>query len=306
MLGHHRSRPRGADRRGAVARRRPGIARAEVQELDRDAPDYDRALVELAALLQRIAIAQIVPEAAAAGGGIRRADPDPLGAGDVGRGCAALLPDRTRGPPRSAMAPEPRLGFEMTLLRMLAFRPRPQRLRCGGALPRAPSAAGARSGSSALRAGTPIAARVAPVAARSAAPRRSPSRRGSAARDQRTFVAGRRRGRKVERHGAPVRIELRARLVRQWMCSRCGSIRSAAERRTRAIEEKLVQGLTKYLGRDIRVIFEVADAVARHAGAAARPGGAGSMRSAPRRHSRRIRRSRACASVSAPRWMPPR
>ncbi len=34
-------------------------------ELDRDAPDYDRALVELAALLQRIAIVQIVPEAAA-------------------------------------------------------------------------------------------------------------------------------------------------------------------------------------------------------------------------------------------------
>src|SRR5580692_683356 len=37
---------------------------ARVSELDRDAPDYDRALVELAALLQRIAIVQIVPEAA--------------------------------------------------------------------------------------------------------------------------------------------------------------------------------------------------------------------------------------------------
>src|SRR5580692_11260399 len=37
---------------------------AEVRELDRGAPDYDRALVELATLLQRIAIVQIVPEAA--------------------------------------------------------------------------------------------------------------------------------------------------------------------------------------------------------------------------------------------------
>src|ERR1700677_2065385 len=37
---------------------------SEVKELDRDAPDYDRALVELAAFLQRIAIVQIVPEAA--------------------------------------------------------------------------------------------------------------------------------------------------------------------------------------------------------------------------------------------------
>src|ERR1039457_421339 len=36
----------------------PGLL-AQVRELDRDAPDYDRALVDLAALLQRIAIAQI-------------------------------------------------------------------------------------------------------------------------------------------------------------------------------------------------------------------------------------------------------
>src|SRR6202011_2343312 len=37
---------------------------AVVRELDRDSPDYDRALVELAAFLQRIAIVQIVPDAA--------------------------------------------------------------------------------------------------------------------------------------------------------------------------------------------------------------------------------------------------
>jgi len=36
--------------------------------------------------------------------------------------------------------------------------------------------------------------------------------------------------------------------------------RSVDGRRSRAIEEKLLQGLAKYLGRDIRVIFEVADA----------------------------------------------
>src|SRR5450755_4599500 len=57
--------------RGHVGRLIEAIARgdgaallAEVRELDRDAPDYDRALVELAAFLQRIAIVQIVPEAA--------------------------------------------------------------------------------------------------------------------------------------------------------------------------------------------------------------------------------------------------
>src|SRR5271170_4101745 len=41
----------------------PGLL-AQVGELDGDAPDYDRALVDLAALLQRIAIVQIVPDAA--------------------------------------------------------------------------------------------------------------------------------------------------------------------------------------------------------------------------------------------------
>ncbi len=44
----------------------PGLL-AQVRELDRDAPDYDRALVDLAALLQRIAIVQIVPGSGAAG-----------------------------------------------------------------------------------------------------------------------------------------------------------------------------------------------------------------------------------------------
>jgi DNA polymerase III tau subunit V interacting with alpha len=34
---------------------------------------------------------------------------------------------------------------------------------------------------------------------------------------------------------------------------------AASDRRTRPIEEKLVQGLSKYLGRDIRIVFETAD-----------------------------------------------
>ena len=57
--------------RGHVGRLIDALARAdgpallaEVRELDLDAPDYDRALVELAAFLQRVAIVQIVPEAA--------------------------------------------------------------------------------------------------------------------------------------------------------------------------------------------------------------------------------------------------
>jgi hypothetical protein len=34
---------------------------------------------------------------------------------------------------------------------------------------------------------------------------------------------------------------------------------AASDRRTRPIEEKLVQGLSKYLGRDIRIVFETGE-----------------------------------------------
>src|SRR3984893_6428069 len=48
----------------ALARADGAAILAEAKALDRDAPDYDRALVEVAAFLQRIAIVQIVPDAA--------------------------------------------------------------------------------------------------------------------------------------------------------------------------------------------------------------------------------------------------
>src|SRR5579883_2680770 len=49
----------------ALARGAGAAMLAEVRELDRDAPDYDRVLMELGGLLQRIALAQVVPEAVA-------------------------------------------------------------------------------------------------------------------------------------------------------------------------------------------------------------------------------------------------
>ena len=62
------------------------------------------------------------------------------------------------------MAPEPRLGFEMTLLRMLAFRPETAAAASAGGAPPASarSAAGARSGSE--RRAWPQVAPIAPVA----------------------------------------------------------------------------------------------------------------------------------------------
>jgi hypothetical protein len=37
---------------------------------------------------------------------------------------------------------------------------------------------------------------------------------------------------------------------------------STADRRVRSIEDKLLQGLSKYLGRDIRIVFETAQGLA--------------------------------------------
>ena len=96
---------------------------AEVRELDRDAPDYDRALVDLATLLQRIAIVQIVPDAAP--------QDEEFDAALLTQLAQAISPEDAQlyyqialaGRRDLNMAPEPRIGFEMTLLRMLAFRP---------------------------------------------------------------------------------------------------------------------------------------------------------------------------------------
>src|SRR5882724_3157479 len=107
----------------ALARADGSALLAEVKELDRDAPDYDRALVELAAFLQRVAIVQIVPEAAI--------QDEEFEADSLTRLAQAISPEDVQlyyqialgGRRDLAMAPEPRAGFEMTLLRMLAFRP---------------------------------------------------------------------------------------------------------------------------------------------------------------------------------------
>jgi DNA polymerase-3 subunit gamma/tau len=117
----------------------PGLL-AEVRELDRDAPDYDRALGDLAALLQRIAVVQVVPDVAH--------QDEEYDAQTLGTLARAMAPEDVQlyyqialgGRRDLAMAPEPRVGFEMSLLRMLAFRPE------AVAAHPAPVAASARSG----------------------------------------------------------------------------------------------------------------------------------------------------------------
>jgi DNA polymerase-3 subunit gamma/tau len=228
---------------------------AQVQELDRDAPDYDRALVELAAFLQRIAIAQIVPEAVQ-----HEEEFDAQSLARLGQAMSAedvqLYYQIALGGRRDlAMAPEPRLGFEMTLLRMLAFRPETAAT-AGGDLRRAPSSRAPAPAPAAQVAPAaqitpvaPVAAPAPPLAALAAVPFaiNENSWPDVVAAAQLSGMA-----RQFALNCVPASFENGVLTLRLD--------RSVDGRRSRAIEEKLLQGLAKYLGRDIRVIFEVADA----------------------------------------------
>ncbi|MCW8845742.1 MAG: DNA polymerase III subunit gamma/tau [Gammaproteobacteria bacterium] len=89
--------------------------------LAQDAPDFDKALIDLSSLLQKIAVHQVVP-----GAGLEDEDDD-----SVQRLAGMLTPEDVQlfyqiaitGRRDIDLAPDPKSGFEMTLLRMLAFKP---------------------------------------------------------------------------------------------------------------------------------------------------------------------------------------
>jgi len=218
---------------------------AEVKDLDRDAPDYDRALVELATFLQRIAIVQIVPAAAA--------EDEEFDAAQLARLAQAISAEDAQlyyqiaiaGRRDLSMAPEPRVGFEMTLLRMLAFRPEtaaeslaPGRALNPAAAPGyAPAAAAAASPPGAIAAANTVALRLTTVDAAN-----WPAVVDAAA------LSGMVRQLALNCVPAAFENNVLTLLLDQ----------AATDRRTRPIEDKLVQGLSKYLGREIRVLFEAA------------------------------------------------
>jgi DNA polymerase III subunit gamma/tau len=227
----------------------PGLL-AQVTELDRDAPDYDRALADLAAFLQRIAIVQIVPDAAQED---EEYDAEVLARMSRSMGAEDLqlyYQIALAGRRDLSLAPDPRLGFEMTLLRMLAFRPD---------APAAATTAGtaAAAGSGAGRA--PLQATVTSIVpappgniapASSVAPPAVPA--GIDAASWPRIVEGANLSGMVRQFAlncVPASFE------RDVLTLRLDE--GVDARRSRAIEDKLVQALTKYLGRAIRLVFEV-------------------------------------------------
>jgi DNA polymerase-3 subunit gamma/tau len=107
----------------ALAANDASVLLGRVAELDEAAPDYAAVLAELLSLLQRVALVQVVPGAAPDDG---LADP-----GELQRLAEWLPPEDVQlfyqiallGRRDLPLAPDPRGGFEMALLRMLCFRP---------------------------------------------------------------------------------------------------------------------------------------------------------------------------------------
>jgi len=103
----------------------PGLL-GQVRQLDELAPDYQDVLAGLATLLQQVAVLQVAgPEALDAEAGVE-------GDGELLAGLAGRLAPETvqlmyqiavTGRRDLALAPDPRTGFEMALLRMVAFHP---------------------------------------------------------------------------------------------------------------------------------------------------------------------------------------
>lgn len=93
-----------------------------VQNMSEFAPDYEGSLDELLSLIHRVAIAQVVPDA------IDNHAGDAARVAQIARTITAedaqlFYQMALNGKRDIALSPDPRRGFEMILLRMLAFRP---------------------------------------------------------------------------------------------------------------------------------------------------------------------------------------
>jgi DNA polymerase-3 subunit gamma/tau len=241
--------------RGHVARIIAALARqdgpgllAQVRDLDRDAPDYDRALIEMSAFLQRIAVVQVVPDAAE--------KDEEFDAQELGRFAELMSPEDVQlyyqialGARRDlAMAPDPRVGFEMALLRMLAFRPE------GASTAAAPAAGSAATSAVPGRMPAPASTSSPATAETHASSVAAPKSLKLSTVDAGNWplvvdaIGSSGLTRQLALNCMPVSFENDVLLLK---------IEQAAQHlRSRTSEEKLVQLLSNYFGRAIRVVFE--------------------------------------------------
>jgi DNA polymerase-3 subunit gamma/tau len=224
-----------------------------VSTLDERAPDYAQVLDELATLLQRVAIKQAVP--AYEGDEIHPAEllaglATAIAPGDV----QLFYQTAILGRRDLALAPDPRTGFEMTLIRMLAFRPEEVAERGGAGAPaprvlarRAPREPSASAPATPTAATPPAAPPAVPAVNVTAAPLEP---EGWAA-----LVA------RLNLQGAARQLAANCALVGREP----GLVRLALDARhqlmkTRAQEEKLAQALGRHFGEPLRIEFVLGSA----------------------------------------------
>jgi DNA polymerase III subunit gamma/tau len=219
------------------------------QSLEEWAPDYAQVLDELASLLTRIALKQVVKDF----------DGDDLYAPELLERLARAIPAEDVqlyyqtaivGRRDLALAPDPRTGFEMVLLRMIAFRPQagagesrapgsPQSSRSGASGPLATSVA-PRSGSSPAGSGSATAPAAEPA---------PPISQGGA-QDWPAIISA------LELQGAARQLAAHCVLVgREGAVVRLALDPRSKFMRTAAVEEKLAQALAKHYGEPVRLEF---------------------------------------------------
>ncbi|MBW4050606.1 MAG: DNA polymerase III subunit gamma/tau [Proteobacteria bacterium] len=219
------------------------------QSLEEWAPDYAQVLDELASLLTRIALKQVVKDF----------DGDDLYAPQVlERLAGAIAPEDVQLYYQTAimsrrdlpLAPDPRTGFEMALLRMVAFRP--QAGSGAGAGPQAVVQGGRPAGPASLATPAGRAASSTPSAAGPppSAPGAAPAAAKAVSGDWGAMIAA------LELQGAARQLATHCVLVgREGAVVRLALDPRSKFMRTSAVEEKLAQALTKYYGEPMRVEF---------------------------------------------------
>ncbi|HEY6516267.1 MAG TPA: DNA polymerase III subunit gamma/tau [Steroidobacteraceae bacterium] len=221
------------------------------QSLEEWAPDYAQVLDELASLLTRIALKQVVKDF----------DGDDLYAPEVlERLAGAISAEDVQlyyqtaiiGRRDLALAPDPRTGFEMVLLRMLAFRPQ----EAGGrAVPTAVPAgvAGGRAPAPAIlppRSSSETARPAVAGAATATAPATAPAAVHGGAQDWTAIISA------LELQGAARQLASHCVLIgRDGAVVRLALDPRSKFMRTAAVEEKLAQALGKYYGESVRLEF---------------------------------------------------
>src|ERR1035441_2395909 len=203
--------------------------------LDERASDYAQLLEQLAALLERVALKQLVPDF----------EGDELHPVELLAHLAAAIPAEDvqlfyqtaiLGRRDLALAPDGRTGFRMTLIRMLAFRPASASAASAGALMPARAAA---------------ASTAAPLpSAWAATPAAGPD-------DWPSILAA------LDLQGAPRQLGANCVLLgREGATLRLALDPRSASLRTRALEDKLTQALARHFGSAVRLEIEVRDSTA--------------------------------------------